>query len=56
MSAVRRVSVFGLVAALPAAGCAVFLSHIAYTLDNEALAAVFTLAGVAIVYGGSKIR
>lgn len=55
-TAAKRVSWFGLVVALPAVGCVAFLAYVAFTLDNAALATVFTLVGAAVAYGGTKIH
>ena len=46
----------GFLIALPATACVGFLAHIAFTLEREALCALFTAVGAAVAYGGTKIR
>ena len=50
------VSWFGVLVALPAVACVAFLAHLAFELDREALAAVFTLTGAAMLAASTRIK
>lgn len=52
----KRISWFGLVVALPAVGCVAALAYMAFTLEHNALSAVFALVGVTACYASSRIH
>jgi hypothetical protein len=52
----KRVSIFGLVATMPAAGCVAYLAYSAFSLQQTTLAVLFTLVGAAVAFGGTRIR
>ena len=52
----KPVSLFGIVATMPAAGCVGYLAYSAFTLEQTTLSIVFTLVGAAVAFGGTRIR
>jgi preprotein translocase subunit SecF len=53
---VKTFSWFGLIAVAPCVACVGFLAYIAIDLDRHTLAAVFTVVGAFLAYGGSQIK
>ena len=55
-TAKKAISWFGVILSLPAALCMLALAYMGHDLDHKQLAMLFTVAGFAVLWGGSKIR